>query len=178
MNLKNYTVKDEQVELIALLLINTNGKTTNLEIKNQFRSSGFFINQSEVSAAMQRLEDKKIFNSTNNGQYKTFTFGKSLNTVTVSKSQANPGSLAQAKGRGVRTASLQGLKTPLSGNFSSTAIIKEVSKVYKGAWEVRDGNNDSSVLYMHKTISRGQAISKFAKETGVKYDDVRCRKVK
>jgi len=176
MNLKNYKISESQIELIALLLIEKNGKTTNLDIKNQFRSTGFYVTQAEVSTAMTNMETAGKFNSTNNGKFKTFTYPK----VTASPSVIN---IAQAIGRSNRKTSIvissltSKLITPLKGKFVSTAIIQDIDKVYAGAWMVSNKDR-KSVLYMHKTITRNQAISKFAKETGFKYDDVRCRKVK
>ncbi len=157
MDLTTYKITDSQVEMIALLLINLNGSTTNLDIKNQFRGSGFSVTQEDISTAMGRLTDKsadnllfqsEILSGTN---YRTFTHIKPSMSNTVSPFSTTP------------------------RKFNTTAVITDPNKVYKGCWLVTDGNEK---VHMHGSITRSKARWKFAKEVGTSYSKVQCKKVK
>ena len=196
MELKDYKVSDSQIEMIAILLIKQNSSTTNLDIKKQFRSSGFYITQDEVSAAMTRMEQSGRFKSVSNGNHRIFSMGTKLNqtqtakpTVVVKASTPKTVkiSISQSTGRSNRNTSIaktaststtfdHSKLTPISFTCNdSTAFINDLAKVYKNSWVATDG---TSTLYLHGSITRSKARVRFSKATGSHYNTITCKRVK
>lgn len=192
MELKDYKVSDSQIEMIAILLIKQNSSTTNLDIKKQFRSSGFYITQDEVSAAMTRMEQSGRFKSVSNGNHRIFSMGTKLNqtqtakpTVVVKASTPKTVkiSISQSTGRTNRNTNVAktatfnplNLTAPSFTCTDSTAFINDLAKVYKNSWVATDG---TSTLYLHGSITRSKARVRFSKATGSHYNTITCKRVK
>lgn len=65
----------EAVCEIAETLIQKNGSTTTLDVKNHLRTRGYEAFQNDVSRFMQDLTTEESWNFRNNGRYKVYSFG-------------------------------------------------------------------------------------------------------
>ena len=65
----------------TLHLIDANGETTTMEVKNRLRAEGFFAKQKEVSETMNDFVEGMGLSYSDNGQYRTYSFGSTTNKV-------------------------------------------------------------------------------------------------
>jgi len=181
-----YSITESQIELIAMLLILKNGSTTNLDIKEMFRASGFNATQQEISLGMTSLESQGFFTSSVKTNHRIYVIPYDrMNELFLSKNTGTappygqPTSIPASNTFSVINSRRNGTGThqTILPTYKSTSIIADPTKKYDGCWLVTDKDNISSV-HIHKTLTRSQARTKFAKEFGVHYNNVRCKRVK
>jgi hypothetical protein len=66
-------LKQKDVRKVAFSLMQQNGITTTLEVKNALRNAGFYARQYEVSALMDKIADKQGWFWTFNGRFRTYS---------------------------------------------------------------------------------------------------------
>lgn len=161
--MKNLT--KDAVKKTAVKLMNDNGETTNLDIKNELRTEGYNAKQKAVSDFMIELASEENWEHTNNGNHRTYTIGDD----------------SDSSNRSAVVATLQKTTTATKTNKITNAIKvagKSITTKTKGNakdWKAYTPNN-SSVLYFDQAFSRDQVRGAFAKITGVAFNDSRaCR---
>lgn len=86
------TINKDVVYHAAMLLIQSNGKTSSLEVKEHLRSMGFWAKQSTVSSIMQGLQSEHSWTKNDNSGHLEYTIPStntafSAGTTTTGKSQ-------------------------------------------------------------------------------------------
>lgn len=150
--LMNITKQD--VLAVAADLINKNGSTTTLEVKNALRAANKKAFQTEVSAFMDEITnvDKEFTVLSDNGIYRTYgAVTPTLQPVAAS----NNTTATQATG------------------YATGAITTPI----KGCWEVNAANHTgvTAVMYFPVGMTRDAVRQEFARTNGVKFADTRSR---
>jgi len=153
--LMNITKQD--VLAVAADLINKNGSTTTLEVKNALRAANKKAFQTEVSAFMDEITnvDKEFVILGDNGIYRTY--GAVTSTTTSQPAAAN--------------------NTATSSTATQTTGMVIISTPVKGCWEVNAANHTgvTAVMYFAAGTTRDTVRQIFAKTNGVKFADTRSR---
>lgn len=147
-------ITKQDVLAVAADLINQNGSTTTLEVKNVLRAANKKAFQTEVSAFMDELAnvDNEIAVLSDNGIYRTYGAVPSA----VANQNTSSGSTAV---------------------FASVSTTGSLNTAVKGCWEVNAANHTgvSLVMYFPSTMTRDAVRQAYAKTSGVKFVDTRSR---
>ena len=68
------TLTKKIVQDVGTHLIESNGSTTTLDVKQELRNQGYWAVQHEISTFMSQLADDGVFKYTDNGTYRTYNF--------------------------------------------------------------------------------------------------------
>lgn len=169
--MKNLTKSD--VFDVATDLIEENGSTTTLDVKNELRARGFFAKQADVSEHMLAIADSENWNFTYTGVHRQYT----ASTAVLRGSAATPATLrAQSVQTQTRTIAPVGTYTKRNGD-KIVAIDK--SLVEPGDFRVWSVTHDTE-LYFVGTVgySRSDIRFAYAKLTGADFVDTRIKMVK
>jgi hypothetical protein len=151
------TLQLSEVIDTAIMLIKSNGSTTNLDIKKALRSAGYYVTQQIVSDIMDNLYAVNNLEFTNNGRYREYFTAATGSNVT------SP----------VVVSSVSSSKTP-----KTPIPAVEVGLPSKGDWYVFDAKDHDDFKYYAAGPSRGIVRSAFHKISRVDYLDTRAKKIK
>lgn len=153
-------ITKQDVLAVAADLINKNGSTTTLEVKNALRAANKKAFQTEVSAFMDEITnvDKEFTVLSDNGIYRTY---------------------------GAVTPTLQPVKLVASNNTTAGSTATQatgyatgaITTLIKGCWEVNAANHTgvTAVMYFPVGMTRDAVRQEFARTNGVKFADTRSR---
>lgn len=174
---KQFSQKLRAISLQSVIDVATelakSGEITTLEVKNELRSRGYFVSQSEVSTLMNEMYEDPNQNGwsfTANGNHRVYSHNPAFNasaTITIS----NPSTIKQFKAS-VLNVSYKGRRRP--------ALIP-LSQPKVGCWKVLENSlvgSTNSIIYYDATETRDSVRCDYAKLKGVSFNDVRAKKVK
>lgn len=77
-NLNEYYlgITESKILKTALELIDDNGQTTTLEVKNELRENNYWATQSQISDAMTSFENVGIFDATSAGDHNVYVLAE------------------------------------------------------------------------------------------------------
>lgn len=164
---------------VANVFIGVNGTVTTLDVKNSLRGRKFWVDQSEVSQLMDALYQEGKFSRTYNGMHYIYaqmdnvqnSYTKLDDDIFTNGDGLNQGCMVQG--------SLMTIMGCINGGKS---MIANVKKDYE--WEAYVEEVTGCVAFVEhqskkypSSYTRSKARWAFAKEAGLKYNDVRARKV-
>lgn len=97
MSTTSKTIDKSIVKHYAEALMNKNGSTTTLDVKNALRADGYFAEQAVVSGHMSTLNSEEGWDYTSNGSYNTYSIPDPIAAVTTSSSSNSSKSSATSK---------------------------------------------------------------------------------
>ena len=152
-------ITKQDVLAVAADLINKNGSTTTLEVKNVLRAANKKVFQTEVSAFMDELTnvDNEFTVLSDNGIYRTYgAVTPTLQPVAASNSTATNSTVTRTAG---------------------VVTTRSLNAAVKGCWEVNAANHTgvTSVMYFDSNMTRDAVRQEFARTNGVKFADTRSR---
>jgi hypothetical protein len=171
------SITRDLVGRFARALVTLNGSTTTLDVKNALREQGFFAKQDQVSAYLNdiSINDGDLSYVDNNGRYRVYTFTvPDPNTNVPSDYQNVKKTLADFKAA-VRKSGItvisqrQGLRP---NTTATTPLHRDNIPARYTVTDRFDGN-----LRTYNNITRGQAKSRWARETGLPLFEARTQKV-
>lgn len=152
------------VKHAALLLIETNGKTTTLEVKTLLRTLDYRANQTEVSDLLEQASEELPLDFTTNGVYREYTLpipstlaGDGSTTSPVVPISTGSGYDTYTKRNGDTVLGYHGLET-----FSSEW------------WKVSSDYTDNVYYFDRTNLTRDEVRQAFASLTGVAYHSTRA----
>ncbi len=158
------------VLMCASHLMLTNGSASSLEVKQALRKEGVFALQQDVSSHLTTLATENNWKINDNGTYRKYSIDPNAKPARKSVSHpANAPTKKPAKGKTVVAVSV--------ATLLKAATSKTLTKGQPGDWEVNSATGGKPKFYS-SSFSRDQVRQKYAKEAGVKFVDVRARKVK
>lgn len=151
---------------VAADLINKNGSTTTLEVKEKLQKT-YWAKQIEVSAFMDELAkvDNEFAIVNDNGTYRTYA-----------------SSTAPAAKHATSSTPVANTSAPTGATKSTTVagatVTTKAGTAVQGDWEVNATTNVKSVLFFDSKYTRDQVRGAFAKMEGVSKNDTRARIIK
>ncbi len=156
------------VLVLALELIEKNGSTTTLDIKEEARRKSYWANQNDVSAFVQELVDEKDLQVSNNGgSYRTYKKG---NTDLIN--EANDGN-AQA----TSSTPTSGWSYKLNSHKSDSVVVSETKHPKKDDWIVSNVTL-SDVVNFPGSYSRDNVRAAYRGLFGGKIQETRAKRIK
>lgn len=154
---KNLTKAD--VFDVASDLIEQNGSTTTLDIKNELRNRGFFAKQADVSELMIEVCSEENYSFSYNGVHRVYSDGKTNTAVTTQTPASNASALQNAaNGNQIIPASAATGKSHTTRFGKVIVAFPSHAAANSGDWAVTS-TVSQTVYYFPSTYSR---------------DDVRC----
>jgi len=83
MNTKTKSIDKSIVKHYAEALMNKNGSTTTLDVKNVLRADGYFAEQSVVSGHLNTLNSEESWDYTSNGSFNTYSITDPITVATT-----------------------------------------------------------------------------------------------
>lgn len=152
----------DDVKRVYEELLDSNGSTNNLEIKEKLRSDGFWATQAEVSKLMQEIDSEEGLDYTYNGQYRVYHKPGASTSIPPYSSYSTATAVKPKK---VRVPLDPGDRDPISDQDYDNGDWK--------AWSASHPN----ILYFKGKLSAGQAKYAFALHTGVDYTEARVNRI-
>lgn len=150
----NNTITRDSVRLAAMVLINTNGKTTSLEVKKTLRAAGYWAKQDQVREFLLDIteNDGDIAYRNNVAGYREYYLKNSSDTDTTDD---------------------------VTTDDDTSVVVKSTkpnSDNVPGSYAVWDGSNYSTrMTYTGRT--RGQAKNAWAKTFGRSFFEARTKRL-
>jgi len=144
------TATTQDIQDVAKTLIYATDKTTSRDILEKMRADNYWINQTEVAAALRDLL------ATDPSYVRTFQPDASVPTGGYF---------------------IYGLASVIKTTASAPVYPAKVKKVQTvGDYEARDKNDPNWTLVRYDNVTENQAKHLFSEEYGVAYTDVRVKK--
>lgn len=161
---------------VAIDLIEDNGSTTTLDIKNELRNRGFFAKQADVSEFMLQVADEEGWNFSYNGVHRVYT----MDDGSMSNQLKNAGKSANAPAGGSNIFNVYNNQTATdSYTKRDGTIIEAIDEDDAEAGDYRVFSvSDSRELYFKGGWSRSEVRFAFAKITDTDYADTRIKTIK
>lgn len=161
----------------STLLINENGHTTSLEVKNSLRTKGFWAVQSDVSTFLQQWssQDSDV-QSTNNGRNYVYSLA---NSSVLNSSSSNTGKRKVILPFKEHTGSSNNdLKNMVNVEFSEDAWVVSHDLSSKQIAEGEDYSSSNKVCSYPSSATRDQVRTHFATEFGFPIQEVYACRIK
>lgn len=175
--MKNLTKAD--VYDVALDLIEENGSTTTLNVKNELRNRNFYAKQADVSEFMIQIADDENWLFTYNGVHRVYKIGSGNST------QSNTSLSNQLKNTGKQKSATNSFtKNGVSGLSYTKRDGTCVETIDKQDSETGDYRvwstvvNDELYFSSSKGYTRHDVRFAFAKITGSDFNDTRVKTLK
>ena len=157
-NLAKQDVKDAAVKLMQ-----SNGSTTTLDVKNELRSQGFWATQNQVSDFMNDLHNEEsdwVFDNPNGFRvYRIDASGVSTNDNDTSQSQGASGEAAYVNAAGNKIEAVDSNQTKSDD------------------WECYTPMDATKIMFFPGTFSRDEVRCAFRFYTGLHFNDTRARRL-
>lgn len=180
---KNYTtLQITDVERVATELLAKNGKTTNLEIKNQLRAEGFWAIQSAVAVSMYVITELNGWHWVFNGTYRTYY--KDLNSAEAAYLASTPGTIFETSWLGWLVPQVPAGTIDPDSKVDVTQLISpvEVNRPEKGDWLVFAYDGSTTSIYVRADLgsyepTRTAVRTFYSREKGIARELVAAHKV-